>query len=122
MRLHIRITALEQLFCTVYGSLFDNVNKLPSAMEAVPGIALESLVRHLVTERIKDGAADDVLGCDKLDLVLLPRSLIVQGFGNDWIALMNRVVEEGSRLLAHRISPELAKGFEESLRFPLIHK
>jgi len=109
------MAAVEQLFRPVDGGLFDNIDELPAAMEAVARVTLEGLVGHRMAESVEDGAAHDIFGGDQFDLVLLAVPFIIQGLGDKRVARMNRGSEIFFRLGGHGRSQNGIGGVEESL-------
>src|SRR5690625_2380308 len=101
MRLDVGIAATEQLLGAINRGLLDNIDKLAAAVEAVAWIAFESLVGHLVAQRIENGAADDVLGSDQFDLVLLAPQFMRQRASNQRIGLVRVRREEGAGRIGH---------------------
>ena len=87
VRLYVGIRALEQFTCTVHGGLLGYVGTSSAAVIASTGVSFKRLVRHFMTECVEHGSADDILGSDELDLVLLPPALAGQRFGDQRIPL-----------------------------------
>ena len=92
VRLDVGVGRAEQRLRALDDEAFDDVDILAAAVEAIPGIALECLVAHLVSERLAHRAAHDVLGGDELDLDALAARLVVQRFAHRRIG-----VGEGTR-------------------------
>ena len=71
IRLHIgKVTAKERLR-PVDGKVFGHIDELAAAVIAPAGIALGIFVRQHGPLRVHHRPADDVLGCDQLDLIAL---------------------------------------------------
>ena len=71
MRLDVGIGAVEQLLGAVDRDRLDDVRRRAALIIALAGIAFGIFVGEHRSLRIEDGAADDVLGGDQLDLILL---------------------------------------------------
>ena len=91
MGLDIDMVGAEELFGPLYGELLDYVDILAAAVVALSGVAFGVLVGHHASGRFHHLFADEVLGGDELELVLLPFGLepyglkhfIVEFFSND---------------------------------------
>ena len=78
MRLHVGVLGAEQRLGAIDGELLDDVDELAAAVVAPARIALGVLVGQDRALRLEDGAADDVLGGDQLEI-----GLLAVGFGAD---------------------------------------
>ena len=76
MRLHIDELRAKQLFRTLDGKCLNNIDMLAAAVIAAAGIAFGIFVGQNRALRLQNTGADDVLGCDHLDLVLLANQLM----------------------------------------------
>ena len=76
MWLHIDESSTKQLFRTLDGKCLDNVDMLAATIIAAAGIALGIFVGQNRALRLENTGADDVLGCNHLDLVLLADQLM----------------------------------------------
>jgi hypothetical protein len=72
VRLHVRKLAPEELFRPFDRQLFHHVHELAAAVISAPGVAFGVLVGEYRALRLHRSQRHDVLGCDELDLVLLP--------------------------------------------------
>ncbi len=75
MGLYIRIGAAEQLFRAFPRKILDLIDALASAVIAVPRIAFRVLVGQHAAKRGHHGLAGPVLGCDQLQMGILPVDL-----------------------------------------------
>jgi hypothetical protein len=82
MRLHVDVLGTEQLLGAIDGKLLGDVDELAAAVVAASGITLGILVGENRALRFENGAADDVLGSDQLEVVLLPLRLLAQHASN----------------------------------------
>jgi hypothetical protein len=79
MGLHIGEIAGEELLGTLDGQRLGDIDELAAAVVAPARIALGIFVGQHRTLGLEDGAGDDVLRGDQLDLVLLPMQLLPDG-------------------------------------------
>ena len=94
MRLHIHERRAEQLFRTLDGECLDNIDMLAAAIIAAAGIAFGIFVGQNRALRLQNTGADDVLGCDHLDLVLLANQLMPDRRRQFRIGIRQRCREE----------------------------
>ena len=94
MRLSIDVFATEQLLGAFDGGLFDDVDKLRAAVEAVARVTFQCLVGDLVTERVQHGATDDIFGRYQLDLIGLAPGFVCQSLRHHGIGIGERCGEE----------------------------
>ena len=77
VRLNVGKAGVEDLLGTLDGKILNDVDLLAAAVVTLCGVALGVLVGKNGTHGLHDGRADDVLGCDQLDLVALAIKLAV---------------------------------------------
>ena len=99
--LNIGELATEQFAGAVNGQLFDHIDKLTPAVITLTGIAFGVFVGQHRALGIKNRARHNVLGRNKLDIVLLTLQLMANGDVNFGIADGERGTEEG--LGVHRL-------------------
>ena len=75
MRLDIGVLGSEKRLCPVDGKLFDHVDVLTSAVIPRAGIAFSVLVCQMTSHSLHDGAACEVFGCNKLNVIALTLQL-----------------------------------------------
>jgi hypothetical protein len=79
VRLHVDVVGAEQFTCAGDGERFGHVHELAAAVVAPAGVALGVLVRQDAAGRFEHGQADEVLGGDQLEALVLPPPLVRDG-------------------------------------------
>jgi hypothetical protein len=82
VRLHVGVLGAEDLFGAITGEVLDHVSVLASAVVAASRIALGIFVGEDGACGFEDSAADEVLGGDHLQAVVLAANFIVDGGGD----------------------------------------
>ncbi|MBA7477379.1 hypothetical protein ES707_12788 [subsurface metagenome] len=95
VRLHVGKLRAEQLLRTIDRQRLGDVDPLATAVVARARIAFGVFVGHHRALRLQHGAADDVFGCDQLDLMPLPAELALDGRGDLRIGFGKGRGEEG---------------------------
>ena len=72
MGLHIDVFRAKKFFCSVSGDILHNINALTAAVISFSGIALGIFIRQNRTHCLQNGFRNDILGCDKFNVVTLP--------------------------------------------------
>ena len=90
MRLDVGVLGAEERFRARDGRALDDIDELAAAVVASAGIAFRVLVGQHRAGRFEDGAADEVLGGDELEAVVLARRLITDGLGDFGIGFRER--------------------------------
>ena len=87
IRLHIGKPTAKQAAGTLDCERFGDVDELASAIIAPSGIALGVFVGHHRALRLENGAGDDILRGDELDLFALAAEFLCDGAGDLGIAV-----------------------------------
>ena len=82
VRLHVGVLGAEQALGPVDRQLLGDVDVLAAAVVAAPGVALGVLVGEHAADRLQDGAGNEVLGRDHLEVVALAAQLELQHLGD----------------------------------------
>ena len=79
VRLHVGVLRAEELLGPVAADVLDDIDVFAAAVEALSGIALGILVGEMAADGLHHCRRGEVLGGDKLDVVALPRQLLLHG-------------------------------------------
>src|SRR5688572_21791720 len=77
MRLHIGILGAVKLLYAVACKIFDDVDKLASAIVTLSGIAFGVLIRKYAALRFEHGARNEIFACNEFKPVLLAFKLML---------------------------------------------
>ncbi len=96
MRLDIGIARSKDFLCPIAGEVLRNVHKFTSPVITLSRVAFGILVRQYGTKGFQDSEADEVLGCDQLELGMLSIDLVLNSIedfdvgrteGLSWVVL-----------------------------------
>ena len=90
MRLHVGVFGAEELFGAVARQVLDHVGVLASAVVALAGIAFRIFVGEYRAHRFEHRFANEILGGDQLQSVVLAAGFVVDGGGNIGIGSRQR--------------------------------
>ena len=91
VRLHVDPVGAEELLGAVSREVLHHVDLLAAAVVALARQALGVLVGQRAAERLEHGGADEVLGGDELEAVVLPLDLAADGLEDLGILTLERV-------------------------------
>jgi hypothetical protein len=103
--LDVDVLDVEQLLGALDRKRLCNVDELAAAIVALARVALGIFVGHDRALRLEHRLADDVLGRDQLDLVLLAAQLARDGVGDFGVDTRKAGAEVGGEASAHGRSP-----------------
>src|SRR5436190_3503472 len=83
--LHVGVVCTKQLFRTVDRSLLDYVSPFTPAVVTFTRIAFCILVCEHRASSLEHGLAHEILRGNEFEAIGLPRYLVVDGAGDDWI-------------------------------------
>ena len=90
VRLHVGVLGAEDLFGAVAGEVLDDVREFATAVVAFAGIAFRIFVGEDRACGLEHGAADEVLGGDHLEALVLAGDFVGDGLGDGGIGFGER--------------------------------
>jgi len=91
--LDVGVLCAEELFGAVAGYVFNDIGELAAAVVALGGVAFGVLVGEDGARGFEDGAADEVLGGDHLEALVLAVDLVCYLSGNVGIGGRERCIQ-----------------------------